>query len=258
MRAKKSYGQHFLTSDQTANRIAHFLDRKEGLDNVLEIGPGQGMLTQFLIPQGFNLSVVEADRDMVKILTDKYPELDIIFLDFLKLNLHKVFDGKPFYIIGNFPYNISSQIVFKMINSYEMVPEMVGMFQKEMAERIIAPPGSKTYGVISVLTQAYYRGEMLMKLAPGAFNPPPKVHSAVIRLTRQGVPKLECNHRLFRQIVKASFNQRRKMLRNTLKSFVKDKTILNEEVFQKRPEQLSVKEFEALTIKIEKIQEDES
>lgn len=258
MKAKKSYGQHFLNNENTAKRIAYFLERKEGIKNVLEIGPGKGMLTKYLIEQDINLKVVEADRDMVNYLEKHYPGLQITMLDFLKLNLYKVFDGEPFYITGNYPYNISSQIVFKMINSYELVPEMVGMFQKEMADRIIAPPGSKTYGVISVLTQAYYKGEMLMKLAPGSFSPPPKVNSAVIRLTREGVPELNCDHRLFRQIVKASFNQRRKMLRNTLKSFVKDKTVLNEEMFQERPEQLSVVDFEALTNKIQKIQEDES
>lgn len=258
MKAKKSYGQHFLTSENTAESIGNFLLRKEGIRNVLEIGPGQGMLTKYLITQDINLKAVEADRDMVSYLNRHYPDLDIIFLDFLKVNLLKVFDGEPFYITGNFPYNISSQIVFKMLNNHEMVPEMVGMFQKEMAERIIAPPGSKTYGVISVLTQAFYKGDMLMKLPPGAFNPPPKVNSAVIRLSTDGVQELKCDPRLFRQIVKTSFNSRRKMLRNTLKVFIDDPEILKDPLFNERPEQLSVRDFEALTNKIEKLREHES
>lgn len=251
MKAKKSYGQHFLTNENTAHRIAHFLERKEDIKNVLEIGPGKGMLTKYLMEQNINLKVVEADRDMVSYLQTHYPDLEIIFLDFLKLKLEKVFDGEPFYITGNYPYNISSQIVFKMINDYELVPKMVGMFQKEMAERIIAPPGSKTYGVISVLTQAYYRGEMLMKLAPGSFSPPPKVHSAVIKLTREGVEEIRCDKKLFRRVVKQSFNQRRKMLRNTLKGIIQDKDLLNHPDLQQRPEQLSVKDFEQLTLKIQ-------
>lgn len=258
MKAKKSYGQHFLSNEATAERIASFLFQTDAPINALEIGPGKGMLTKYLIDKNVNLTVVEADKDMVSILEKSFPELDIIYLDFLKLNLHKVFEGQPFYIIGNFPYNISSQIVFKMLNSYELVPEMVGMFQKEMADRIIAPPGSKTYGVISVLTQAYYRGETLMRLAPGAFNPPPKVHSSVIRLVREGVPELKCDHKLFRRIVKQSFNQRRKMLRNTLKSIVNNEELLKEDIFQERPEQLSVRDFEALTLKIQNYIDHES
>ncbi len=258
MRAKKSYGQHFLTSEVTAEKIGNFLLRKEGIRNVLEIGPGQGMLTKYLKDQDINLKAIEADRDMVSYLSRYYPNLDIIFLDFLKLNLNVAFDGEPFYITGNFPYNISSQIVFKMLNNHEMVPEMVGMFQKEVAERIIAPPGSKTYGVISVLTQAFYKGEMLLQLPPGAFNPPPKVNSSVIRLSSDGVEELKCDARLFRQIVKTSFNSRRKMLRNTLKVFIDDPDILNEPIFTERPEQLSVRDFEALTNRIEKLNKNES
>jgi 16S rRNA (adenine1518-N6/adenine1519-N6)-dimethyltransferase len=256
MRAKKSYGQHFLTNEGTAHDIANFLLREEGIKNVLEIGPGKGMLTKYLIDQDINLKVVEADRDMVAYLERNYKDLDILFLDFLKLKLEKVFDGEPFYITGNYPYNISSQIVFKMINDHHLVPEMVGMFQKEMADRIIAPPGSKTYGVISVLTQAYYKGELLMNLPPGAFSPPPKVNSAVIRLTSAGVEELTCDKKLFRKIVKQSFNQRRKMLRNTLKGIITDKSLLESQELVQRPEQLSVKDFEQLTLKIQ--EQDES
>ena len=253
LKAKKSYGQHFLTNEGTAEKIALSLLREEGIVNVLEIGPGKGMLTKYLIPQNFNLKVVEADKDMVAYIEKHYPTLkeDIIYLDFLKANLHKIFDGEPFYIIGNFPYNISSQIVFKAVNDKELVPELVGMFQKEMAERIIAKPGGKDYGVISVLTQAYYDGEMLMRIPPGAFNPPPKVNSAVIRLKRKKDYQLGCDERIFRMIVKTSFNSRRKMLRNTLKQLMEDPGVLESEEFNKRPEQLSYQEFVLLTNKLQ-------
>ena len=173
-------------------------------------------------------------------------------MDFIKANMHKVFDDEQFYIIGNFPYNISSQIVFKAINAKELVPEMVGMFQKEMAERIIAKPGSKIYGVISVLTQAHYDGEMLYRIPPGAFNPPPKVDSAVIRLTRKEKYTLDCNEKLFRTVVKMAFNSRRKMMRNTLKALVDDPAVLAGDFFNLRPEQVSVQQFVELTNELEK------
>lgn len=253
-KAKKSYGQHFLNNENVAMRIAQSLLKEEGIVNVVEIGPGKGMLTKYLLDQNINLKVIEADRDMVDYLNMNYPELEgnIIFLDFLKVNMHKVFDGQPFYMIGNYPYNISSQIVFKMLKAKELVPEMVGMFQKEMADRIIAPPGNKVYGVISVLTQAFYEGEMLMKISPGSFSPPPKVQSAVIRLKRKELSELNYDHSLFRQVVKQTFGQRRKMLRNTLKGIIKDPDFLNDPDFQERPEQLSVEDFIYLTNKISK------
>src|SRR5690606_413789 len=180
--AKKSYGQHFLTNEAYASQIAKSIRPQNDANNVLEIGPGRGFLTKYLVQQPFQLRVVEADADMVRYLQKNYPELEdrIIFLDFLKVSLERVFEGQEFTIIGNFPYNISSQILIKMINSHALVPEMVGMFQKEVAERVIAPPGSKTYGVISVLVQAFYTGEMLFTVGPEHFNPPPKVQSAVI------------------------------------------------------------------------------
>jgi 16S rRNA (adenine1518-N6/adenine1519-N6)-dimethyltransferase len=254
MKAKKSYGQHFLTNEGTSEKIANSLLKLHDTKNVLEIGPGKGMLTKYLIAQDINLKVIEADKDMVDYLENHYPQLGekVIFLDFMKASLPKVFDGQPFYIIGNFPYNISSQIVFKALKHPELVPEIVGMFQKEMAERIISPPGSKEYGVISVLTQAYYDGEMLIKVPPGAFNPPPKVNSAVIRLKRKANPDLGCDERKFRNIVKTSFNSRRKMMRNTLKSIVNDEQILIDKEFDARPEQLSVKDFINLTNKLDK------
>jgi len=254
IKAKKSYGQHFLINEAVAKKIAESLHRKDGGLNVLEVGPGKGVLTKYLIEQGLCFKAVEADRDMVDYLNQNLglDESSIIFLDFLKLNAYKVFDGQPFYIIGNFPYNISSQIVFKMLKAKELVPEMVGMFQKEMADRIIAPPGNKVYGVISVLTQAFYSGEMLMKVSPGSFSPPPKVQSAVIRLTRRDNQELGCNEKLFRTIVKIAFGQRRKMLRNTMKSLVEESAVLEDKFFDQRPEQLSVQDFVQVTNLLEK------
>jgi len=253
MKAKKSFGQHFLTNESIAEKIAYSLNRSDGGRNVLEIGPGKGVLTKYLLQQDIHLKVVEADIDMVSVLQNTFPKLedDIIFLDFLKLNLHKVFNDEPFYLIGNYPYNISSQILFKMVNTKELVPEMVGMFQKEVADRVIAPPGSKTYGVISVLIQAYYHGEMVVKVSPGSFNPPPKVNSAVIRLTRKENYQLPCDEKWFRIIVKTCFNQRRKMLRNTLKPLVTEDAVLSDKFFENRPEQLSVEDFVLLVNKLE-------
>ncbi|MFZ1705552.1 MAG: 16S rRNA (adenine(1518)-N(6)/adenine(1519)-N(6))-dimethyltransferase RsmA [Saprospiraceae bacterium] len=245
MKAKKSYGQHFLINESIAAKIGSSLLIDSANHKVLEIGPGKGVLTKYLLTKNYRLKVVEADMDMVNYLKKHYTDLheDIIFLDFLKLSLEKVFDGEPFSIIGNYPYNISSQILIKMVNHHEFVPEMVGMFQKEVADRVVAPPGSKTYGVISVLVQAFYEGEMLFYVGPENFNPPPKVNSAVIRLTRKKDTNLGCNERLFRHMVKTAFNQRRKMLRNTLKPLVEDNNILSQPFFEQRPEQLSVDDF---------------
>ncbi len=252
--AKKSYGQHFLVHESNASQIAGFIDHLPIGANVLEIGPGKGMMTKYLLSKPIDLKMVEADIDMVNYLKSKYKinEDEIIFLDFLKLNLSKVYEGNEFVIIGNFPYNISSQIVFKMLNSKHIVPEMVGMFQLEMAERIVAKHGGKDYGVISVLTQAFYDSTMLLKLSPDAFNPQPKVNSAVIRLVRKEKIDQIFNERLLRNIVKTTFNQRRKMLRNTLKPLVSDHEVLADDFFNKRPEQLSVEEFISLSIKLEK------
>ncbi len=226
---------------------------------VLEIGPGKGMLTKYLLEKNVDLKVVEADDDMVAYLEDNYPELDgrIIARDFLKLDLTTVFpseqratNNEQFLLIGNFPYNISSQIVFKMVEYRHLIPEMAGMFQKEMAQRIIAPPGGKDYGVISVLTQAFYDGKYLFSVSNGNFNPPPKVQSGVIRLTRKE-GELGCNEELFRKVVKQAFSQRRKMLRNTLKPFFDDPVVLEEDFFKQRPEVLSVEEFVELTKRID-------
>jgi 16S rRNA (adenine1518-N6/adenine1519-N6)-dimethyltransferase len=228
------------------------------IKNVLEIGPGKGVLTKYLLEQDINLRVCEADKDMVTYLEDNYPKLhgNIIFLDFLKLDMSKVFDGEPFYMIGNYPYNISSQILFKMVKHRALIPEMVGMFQKEVSDRVIAAPGSKTYGVVSVLIQAFYKGENVVKVSPGSFNPPPKVNSSVIRLTRKENFELGCDYSFFRTVVKTAFGQRRKMMRNTLKGLVKDESLLKDDYFKRRPEQLGVEEFVELTLRIQKAQEE--
>lgn len=257
MKAKKSFGQHFLINEPLSEKIANSLLMESDVKNVLEIGPGKGVLTKYLLQQDINLRVVEADKDMVQYLETNYPKLqgNIIFLDFLKLNMKKVFDGQPFYMIGNYPYNISSQILFKMVKYRELIPEMVGMFQKEVSDRVIAPPGSKTYGVVSVLIQAYYTGETVVKVNPGSFNPPPKVMSSVIRLKRKENFELGCDYGFFRTVVKTAFGQRRKMLRNTLKGLVKDPALLKEPYFTKRPEELGVEEFVDLTLKVQATQE---
>ncbi|MEL7021019.1 MAG: 16S rRNA (adenine(1518)-N(6)/adenine(1519)-N(6))-dimethyltransferase RsmA [Bacteroidota bacterium] len=249
MRAKKSYGQHFLTNEVISERIADSLLRTADYDKVLEVGPGQGMLTKYLLQKDYELLVVEADRDMVTHLEKHYAQLRerIIPADFLKVNLYDFFGTSSFAIIGNFPYNISSQIVFKTIEYRAQVPEMVGMFQREMAERVAAKEGSKTYGVISVLTQAFYDVEYLFTVKAGNFNPPPKVQSAVIRLTRKEQQELGCDHKVFRRVVKQAFNQRRKMLRNTLKPIFKDSPLMDDPFLQQRPEQLSVSDFVQLT-----------
>jgi 16S rRNA (adenine1518-N6/adenine1519-N6)-dimethyltransferase len=255
MKAKKSFGQHFLTNESIAKDIAYSLEMTGIVKNVLEIGPGKGVLTKYLTAQDTNLKVVEADKDMVQYLTSNkiLDDDQIIFLDFLKLNMQKVFDGEPFLMIGNYPYNISSQILFKMVNSKELVPEMVGMFQKEVADRVVAPPGSKTYGVISVLVQAYYEGKTIIDVAPNSFSPPPKVQSSVIRLVRKENAVLPCDDRLFRNVVKTAFNQRRKMLRNTLKPLFGEESLMNDAYFMQRPEQLSVQDFVDITLKLEKL-----
>ncbi len=247
-KAKKSFGQHFLTDLNIASKIVDGLSYK-GKPNVLEIGPGQGVLTDFLFEKEINLKLIEADRDMVSHLEEKYPKMkdNIVFFDFLKADLNRIFGGESLSIIGNFPYNISSQIVFKIIKHYEMIPEMVGMFQLEVAERIVSPPGSKKYGVISVLTQALYDGELLINVPREVFNPPPKVLSGVIRLRRKEDLSLDYNRSLFKHIVKTAFNQRRKMLRNTLKSLIEKTNFVNDELLMKRPEQLSVEDYILLT-----------
>jgi 16S rRNA (adenine1518-N6/adenine1519-N6)-dimethyltransferase len=235
-----------LNHPPIAERIAASLE--SGCERVLEVGPGMGVLTGFLLERYPDVRAVEADRDMVAHLDAHLPGIRgrVLEADFLKVDLSKVFEeGQSFALIGNFPYNISSQIVFKMLDYRVLIPEMVGMFQREMAERIVAGPGSKTYGVISVLTQAWYKGELLFGVKPGSFTPPPKVQSSVIRLTRREDAPTDYDERLFVRLVKQSFGQRRKMLRNTLKGLFPEE-VLQELRFQQRPEVLSVETFQEL------------
>ena len=260
MQAKKSFGQHFLNRPDIAQNIANSLSRIEEVgQRVLEVGPGQGMLTQYLVNNHVNLVAVEADKDMVSVLNKKYPPLSsgdnssekgsvrIEFADFMQYNLAKAFDNQSFCLIGNFPYNISSQIIFKMLDHKDLIPEMVGMFQKEVADRVISKEGSKVYGVISLLVQAFYEGELLFDVDKSCFSPPPKVQSAVIRLKRKDNLQLGCDEKLFKNVVKTAFNQRRKMLRNTMKPLFEDPSVLADDFFNKRPEQLSLAEFVQLT-----------
>ncbi len=251
VRAKKHLGQHFLTDLSIARRIAESLPENHP-QKVLEVGPGMGVLTQFLLQQEkTDLSVIEIDDESVQYLKEHYSGLKIIEGDFLRLKLSDFFSDS-FALIGNFPYNISSQIFFKMLEYRKQIPCCVGMIQKEVAERLAEPPGSKTYGILSVLLQAYYDIEYLFTVNENVFNPPPKVKSAVIRLTRNKRESLGCNEKLFTQIVKATFGQRRKQLRNTLKTFVKaDSNLLADDFYMKRPEVLSVDDFIEITKKIE-------
>mgnify|MGYP002700244797 FL=1 len=221
---------------------------------VLEVGPGMGVLTQFLTQKGREVKVVELDFESVAYLKENFPALEghIIEDDFLKLKLENIFDGKPFVLTGNYPYNISSQIFFKMLDYKDLIPCCTGMIQKEVAERIAAGPGSKTYGILSVLIQAWYKVEYLFTVHEHVFNPPPKVKSAVIRMTRNETTDLGCDEKLFKQIVKTTFNQRRKTLRNSIASILdKSHPLSADPIFNKRPEQLSVQEFVELTNRVE-------
>ncbi len=252
VRAKKHLGQHFLRDMEVARRIAGSLPL-DGRTSVLEIGPGTGVLTQFLLQNpDIDLTAVELDGESVKYLNQHYPQLKVVEADFLKMDLKTMFQDK-FCIIGNFPYNISSQIFFKMLDNKDSIPCLVGMIQKEVAERMAAPAGSKTYGILSVLMQAYYSIDYLFTVHEHVFDPPPKVKSAVIRLTRNDVSKIDCNEQLFKTVVKTAFNQRRKQMRNSLKPLVaKDNPMFADPLFDKRPEQLDVAAFIDLTNRIEK------
>ncbi|RGM48878.1 MULTISPECIES: 16S rRNA (adenine(1518)-N(6)/adenine(1519)-N(6))-dimethyltransferase RsmA [Bacteroides] len=253
VKPKKFLGQHFLKDLKVAQDIADTVDACPELP-ILEVGPGMGVLTQFLLPKERQVKVVEVDYESVAYLREAYPQLEenIIEDDFLKMNLHRLFDDQPFVLTGNYPYNISSQIFFKMLENKELIPCCTGMIQKEVAERIAAAPGSKTYGILSVLIQAWYDVEYLFTVHEHVFNPPPKVKSAVIRMTRNDKLQLGCNERLFKQVVKTTFNQRRKTLRNSIKPILgKDCPLTEDIIFNKRPEQLSVQEFVELTNKVE-------
>jgi len=248
VRAKKHLGQHFLTDESIAEKIADSLSYK-GYDHVLEIGPGMGVLTKYLLKKEVTTHVIEIDRDSVAYLQNNYLNLAdrIIEKDFLKYNLKEVFEEQPFAIIGNFPYNISSQILFKTLEMRDQIPEFSGMFQKEVALRICSKEGSKVYGILSVLTQAFYDATYLFTVPPNVFNPPPKVDSGVLLLTRKENYTLPCDEKLFFRVVKTGFQQRRKTLRNSLKSFDLSENLKSNPIFDQRPEQLSVAEFITLT-----------
>lgn len=252
VKPKKFLGQHFLKDLQVAKAIADTVDACPQLP-LLEVGPGMGVLTQFLIPKERELKVVELDFESVAYLHEHFPSLDkqIIEADFLKMDLRQLFEGRSFVLTGNYPYNISSQIFFKMLDNKDLIPCCTGMIQKEVAERMAAGPGSKTYGILSVLIQAWYHVEYLFTVSEQVFNPPPKVKSAVIRMTRNATTELGCDERLFKQVVKTTFNQRRKTLRNSIKPILgKESPLLSDPIFNRRPEQLSVQEFIDLTNRV--------
>jgi len=252
VRAKKHLGQHFLKDEPTAEKIGSTLSL-EGYGNVLEIGPGMGVLTKYLVEKNVEVIAMDLDTESIAYLEENYPNknLKIIEADFLKYDISLLFGKEQFGITGNFPYNISTQIVFKMLEWKERIPEFTGMFQKEVAQRICEKEGSKAYGILSVLTQAFYEAEYLFTVPPSVFNPPPKVDSGVLRLKRKEDFSISCNEKMLYRVVKTAFQQRRKTLRNSLKSFNLSDKIKEDSIFGQRPEQLSVSQFIALTQKLE-------
>ena len=252
VKAKKHLGQHFLTDETIAEKIADTLSFK-GYKHVLEIGPGMGVLTKYLLKKNSITHVIEIDTESVAYLKNNYLNLAdrVIEQDFLKYDLTTVFKDEPFAIIGNFPYNISTQIIFKTLEMRNQIPEFSGMFQKEVAQRICSKEGSKVYGILSVLTQAFYKADYLFTVPPTVFNPPPKVDSGVLILKRKENFKLPCSEKLFFKVVKQAFQQRRKTLRNSLKTFNLSDNLKANTIFDKRPEQLSVTAFIELTQLIE-------
>lgn len=257
VRAKKNLGQHFLIDKNVSKRIADQFGGHMGCRRVLEIGPGMGALTTFLLENQENdLWVMDVDRDSIPYLQEHFPILGdkIIEADFLKVNLANYFGNEPFAVVGNFPYNISSQILFRCLEYRNQIPEIMGMFQKEVAERVAEKPGTKTYGIISVLLQTFYDIKYCFTVDEHVFNPPPKVKSGVIRLSRNKRDALPCNEKLFFQVVKACFNQRRKMIRNSIKPFLEGRPF-ESRFLEIRPERLSVEDFIELTLSIEKHKE---
>ena len=260
VRPKKNLGQHFLTDLSIAKRIADTVDEPYGDIPVLEVGPGMGVMTQYLVEKSRPFKVVEIDRESVAYLkaTLFRGENPIIEGDFLRMDLRQVFNGQQFVLTGNYPYDISSQIFFKMLDNRDLIPCCTGMIQREVALRIASEPGTKAYGILSVLIQAWYDVEYLFTVEPSVFNPPPKVQSAVIRMTRNQVKYLDCNEDLFKRVVKTVFNQRRKMLRVSLRQLVNSKEengethdFFSDPIMTKRPEQLTVQEFVTLTNMVE-------
>ena len=255
VKPKKNLGQHFLTDLNVAERIADTVDACPNIP-ILEIGPGMGVLTQYLVEKHRDVKAVEIDKESVAYLNEAFPILhdNIVGADFLQMNLEDIFSGKQFVLTGNYPYDISSQIFFKMLDNKNLIPCCTGMIQREVALRIAAQPGNKTYGILSVLIQAWYDVEYLFTVDEDVFNPPPKVKSAVIRMTRNNVSKLNCDEILFKRLVKTVFNQRRKMLRVSLRQMIPNKVHENfydQEVMTKRPEQLTIAQFVELTNMVE-------
>jgi 16S rRNA (adenine1518-N6/adenine1519-N6)-dimethyltransferase len=252
IRAKKHLGQHFLVDETIARNIVDAMLDQNSSSALIEVGPGTGVLTKHLIERA-DFFALDVDRDSVPFLKEKYPQFaeKIIEADFLKADLDKIVGNKKFNVIGNFPYNISSQIMFKVLEHKDKVDVVVGMFQKEVAERLAEKPGSKVYGILSVLLQAFYEIEYLFTVHENVFSPPPKVKSAVIRLKRNVVKNLNCDEVLFKTVVKTAFNQRRKTIRNSVKSMLKPNADTSNYLFDKRPEQLSVEQFVELTKLIE-------
>ena len=255
VKPKKNLGQHFLTDLNVAKRIADTVDTCHNIP-ILEIGPGMGVLTQYLVEKHRDVKAVEIDKESVAYLNEAFPILhdNIVGADFLQMNLEDIFSGKQFVLTGNYPYDISSQIFFKMLDNRNLIPCCTGMIQREVALRIAAQPGNKTYGILSVLIQAWYDVEYLFTVDEDVFNPPPKVKSAVIRMTRNNVSKLNCDEILFKRLVKTVFNQRRKMLRVSLRQMIPNKVHKNfyeQDVMTKRPEQLTIAQFVELTNMVE-------
>ena len=255
VKPKKNLGQHFLTDLNVAKRIADTVDACPNIP-ILEIGPGMGVLTQYLVEKHRDVKAVEIDKESVAYLNEAFPILhdNIVGADFLRMNLEDIFSGKQFVLTGNYPYDISSQIFFKMLDNKNLIPCCTGMIQREVALRIAAQPGNKTYGILSVLIQAWYDVEYLFTVDEDVFNPPPKVKSAVIRMTRNNVSKLNCDEILFKRLVKTVFNQRRKMLRVSLRQMIPNKVHENfyeQDVMTKRPEQLTIAQFVELTNMVE-------
>ena len=248
VKPKKYLGQHFLIDEQISERISEAISKSKKI-NLLEIGPGTGALTKFLLHENIDLISYELDTESITYLKNAYPTLIVHNEDVLKTDWTKIFKGN-YSVTGNFPYNISSQILFKIYENRTIIDEMVGMFQKEVAERVCSGPGTKKYGILSVLIQAFYNVEYLFTVNEEVFNPPPKVKSGVIKITRNNITELDCNEKLFFRVVKAIFNQRRKMARNSLKSLLGDKKI-DHVLLTKRPEELSIENFVEITKMIE-------
>jgi 16S rRNA (adenine1518-N6/adenine1519-N6)-dimethyltransferase len=249
--AKKYLGQHFLRNEEVCKAIAHGMKDYTIHDKLVEVGPGTGAITKYITKLDSNMSVIEVDGESITYLRSEYPELEIIDFNFLKLDLTKVNDGKPFGLFGNFPYFLSSQILTKIFENKEVISECVGMFQKEVSEKVIATPGNKNYGITAVLLQAFYEVEYLFTVDAKEFDPPPSVQSGVVRIIKKEDQLPDLNLSLFKQVVKLGFNQRRKILRNSLKSILPDE-VRQEEIFNKRPEQLFVPEFIEICEMIEK------